>query len=80
MQKNQWILDEVAYARQQGMQVDIDGVPCTEKPVEEISKVLERGCYMLDYEGDVHGKLVALHIDLVEPCYKASYPSSRGTK
>lgn len=32
MQKNQWILDEVAYARQQGMQVDIDGVPCTEKP------------------------------------------------
>ena len=30
MQKNQWILDEVAYARQQGMQVDIDGVPCTE--------------------------------------------------
>lgn len=86
MQRNQWILDEVAYAKKQGMKVDIGGVACTDKPADEISKVLERGCYMLDYEGDVQGKLVALHIDLVEPFDKASYPpprsggSSRRTK
>lgn len=78
MQRNQWILDEVAYAKKQGMKVDIGGVACTDKPENEISKVLERGCYMLDYEGDIHGKLVALHIDLVEPFDKASYPPPHG--
>lgn len=80
MQRNQWILDEIAYAKEQGMKVDVCGMACTDKPVEEISKVLEKGCYMLDYEGDVQGKLVALHIDLVEPFNKTSYPSSRRTK
>lgn len=80
MQRNQWILDEVAYAKGQGMQVDVGGIACTDRPVEEISKVLEKGCYMLDYEADVKGKLVALHIDLVEPFNQASYRSPRCTK
>ena len=44
--------------------------------IDEISKVLQRGCYMLDYEGDSQGKLVALHIDLVEPLDKPKYHSS----
>lgn len=77
MQRNQWILDEVAYAQGQGMKVDVCGIVCTDKKAEEISRVLQRGCYMLDYEGDSQGKLVALHIDLVEPFDKPSYHSSR---
>ncbi len=80
MQRNQWILDEVAYARKQGMKVDVDGISCVNKTAKEISQVLEKGCYMLDYEADAKGKLVALHIDLVEPFNETSYRSPRCTK
>lgn len=80
MQRNQWILKEVAYAKKQGMSVDVNGIACTDKTFDEIAKVVEEGCYMLDYEGDEEGRLVALHIDLVEPFKKTSYQSSQGTK
>lgn len=75
MQKNKWILDEVAFAKKQGIQVDVGGVNYTDKPMESLSHVLEAGTYMLDYEGDMVGHIVALHIDLVEPSQKTSQQS-----
>lgn len=72
MQKNKWILNEAVFAKERGIQVDVDGVDYTNKPVESLSKVLEDGSYMLDYEGDTQGHIVALHIDLVEPFQKPS--------
>lgn len=70
MQKNQWILDEVEFAKKRGIQVDVNGVNYTDRPVTQLSRVLEAGSYMLDYEGDMLGHIVALHIDLVEPSKK----------
>lgn len=65
MQKNQWVLDEVKRARKQGIPVDIDGTSYDFEEPEQIDKVLQRDSYMLDYEGDALGHIVALHIDSV---------------
>lgn len=80
MQQNQWILEEVDHARKQGIEVDINGVTYNKKTSARLSKVLEKGSYMLDYEGDMSGHIVALHIDPVGPSEQPSYKSLRCTK
>lgn len=80
MQQNQWIMDEVHHARKCGIQVDVDGVSYNKESSAKLSKVLEQGSYMLDYEGDSTGHIVALHIDPVGPSEQPSYKSLRCTK
>lgn len=80
MQKNRWVLDEVQRARKQGIPVDIDGNSYDYEKPEQIARVLQRDSYMLDYEGDALGHIVALHIDSVGPYEKPSYKSLRCTK
>lgn len=80
MQKNQWILEEFAHAKKCGIAIDVEGVSYTNRKPEELLKVMERGSYMLDYEGDALGQIVALHIDRVGPSEKPSYKSLRCTK
>lgn len=80
MQQNQWILDEVDHATKQGIEVDVNGVHYNRKTSARLSRVLEKGSYMLDYEGDMAGHIVALHIDLVGPSEQPSYKSLRCTK
>lgn len=77
MQPNQWILDEVDHARESGIKVDVDGIVYNRKSSANLSKVLEKGSYMLDYEGDPTGHIVALHIDSVGPSEQPSYKSLR---
>ena len=80
MQQNQWILEEADHARKQGIEVEINGVTYNKKTSARLSKVLEKGSYMLDYEGDMSGHIVALHIDPVGPSEQPSYNSLRCTK
>jgi hypothetical protein len=78
--KNQWVLDEVKRAKKQGISVDIDGRCYDYEETGKIAMVLQRESYMLDYEGDALGHIIALHIDSVGPYEKPSYKSLRCTK
>ena len=80
MQGNQWVLDEVKRAGRQGIPVDIDGKSYSCEETEKVARVLQRNSYMLDYEGDALGHIIALHIDSVESSEKPSYESLRCTK
>lgn len=80
MQANQWILDEAEHAVKSGIKVDVDGITYNQKSSAYLSGVLERGSYMLDYEGDPTGRIIALHIDSVGPSEKPSYKTLRCTK
>ncbi|MCH5251572.1 MAG: hypothetical protein J1F22_01245 [Lachnospiraceae bacterium] len=80
MQNNQWILEEAAYAKEHGIAIDVEGISYEDKSQTELLKVLEHGSYMLDYEGDALGRIIALHVDRVGPSEKPSYKSLRCTK
>ena len=67
MQQNQWIVDEMNQVYKQGIRVDV-------------MRVLENGSYMLDYEGDMLGRIVALHVDSVGPSEQPSYKTLRCKK
>lgn len=80
MQRNQWIVDEAVRAKKQGIRIDVGGVSYNEKSREALARVLQKGNYMLDYEGDALGHIVALHIDKVSKVEEPSYKSLRCTK
>lgn len=80
MQNNHWILEEATYAIKNGIPIDVEGISYDNKSSKELLKVLEEGSYMLDYEGDALGRIVALHVDRVGPSEKPSYKSLRCTK
>jgi hypothetical protein len=80
MPKNRWVLDEVRRAKKRGIPVDIDGRKYDFEKIDVNAMVLEKDSYMLDYEGDALGHIIALHIDSVEPYEKPSYKSMRCTK
>ena len=66
MQKD-WLMEEFDHAREQGISVSVKGVPYEECPAQEVWEMMPKGNYMLDYEGDATGKIIALHVDIVEP-------------
>ncbi|MCR5692020.1 MAG: hypothetical protein K6G62_07365 [Eubacterium sp.] len=66
MQK-EWMLAEFAHAKRQGIAVDIGGVLYDGSHPEQVWELMQRENYMLDYEGDATGRIVALHIDLLGP-------------
>ena len=63
MQQNQWIVDEMNQVYKQGIRVDVNGLSYNPKTSANLMRVLENGSYMLDYEGDMLGRIVALHVD-----------------
>ena len=65
MQQNQWIVDEMNQVYKQGIRVDVNGLSYNPKTSANLMRVLENGSYMLDYEGDMLGRIVALHVDSV---------------
>ena len=60
MQQNQWIVDEMNQVYKQGIRVDVNGLSYNPKTSANLMRVLENGSYMLDYEGDMLGRIVAL--------------------
>ena len=77
MQQNQWIVDEMNQVYKQGIRVDVNGLSYNPKTSANLMRVLENGSYMLDYEGDMLGRIVALHVDSVEPLERPSYKTLR---
>ena len=75
MQQNQWIVDEMNQVYKQGIRVDVNGLSYNPKTSANLMRVLENGSYMLDYEGDMLGRIVALHVDSVD--YRNSHPIRR---
>ena len=60
-------MDEWQHAKKHGIALDVDGVSYSDRSPEELWKVMQEGSYMLDYEADSNGRIVALHIDQIEP-------------
>ncbi len=77
MQDNSWILKEAKRAKRNGIDVDVEGIPYKNMESEEFLLILKKDSYMLDYEGDMIGKIVALHINKVSHSEKPSYKSLR---
>lgn len=75
MQDNSWILKEVKRAKRNGIEVDVEGIPYRDLESEELLLILKKDSYMLDYEADMLGKIVALHINKVGLSEKPSYKS-----
>lgn len=73
-------MEEIKRADEQGIPVDINGTSYHYEQSEEIARVLQKSSYMIDYEGDALGRIVALHIDSVKPHEKPSYKSLRCKK
>ena len=63
-------MDEFRHAKQKGIEVNVHGISYSDKSPEELWQVLQEGNYMLDYEGDSLGHIVALHIDPIKPSDK----------
>lgn len=80
MQQNQWIVDEMNQVYKQGIRVDVNGLSYNPKTSANLMRVLENGSYMLDYEGDMLGRIVALHVDSVGPSEQPSYKTLRCKK
>lgn len=78
MQKK-WVMDEWQHTKDNGISLDVDGVSYSDRNPEELWRVLQRGTYMLDYEADSLGRIVALHIDEIEPSKKPIYKGMRCT-
>ena len=66
MQKK-WLMAEWRNAKENGISMDVEGVSYDNRTPQELWQVMQRGSYMLDYEADPAGKIVALHFDRVEP-------------
>ena len=62
-----WFMAELAHAREQGIAVDVEGVPYEDQTPDEVWELMQKRNYMLDYEGDDTGRNVALHIELLKP-------------
>ena len=56
-----WFMAELAHAREQGIAVDVEGVPYEDQTPDEVWELMQ------DYEGDDTGRIVALHIELLKP-------------
>lgn len=54
------LMEEIQHAKDAGVAIDIQGVSYNQKKPEELWRVLQQGNYMLDYEGDENGHVVAL--------------------
>lgn len=65
-----WFMAELAHAREQGIAVDVEGVPYEDQTPDEVWELMQKRNYMLDYEGDDTGRIVALHIELLKPLKK----------
>ena len=80
MQQNQWIVDEMNQVYKQGIRVDVNGLSYNPKTSANLMRVLENGSYMLDYEGDMLGRIVALHVDSVGPTLRCKKTKNRPEK
>ena len=75
--QKKWVMDEWQHTRENGISLDVGGVSYSDKKPEELWKVLQRGTYMLDYEADSLGRIVALHIDEIKSSKK---PMDKGMR
>lgn len=57
--------DQLVYAKSHGIDIDVEGISYSERRPEDILRIMERGNYMVDFEGDALGRIIAIHIDRV---------------
>ncbi|MCR4604691.1 MAG: hypothetical protein K5639_01695 [Eubacterium sp.] len=57
--------EQLVYAHSHGIDVDIEGISYNKRNPEEVLRIMERGNYMVDFEGDALGRIIAIHIDRV---------------
>lgn len=71
------LMEEIQHAKNAGVAIDVQGVSYNQKETDELCRVLQQGNYMLDYEGDEKGRIIALHIDSIEPSKKTPYKNKK---
>ena len=57
--------DQLNYAMSHGIDIDVEGVPYTNRRPKDVITIMQRGSYMVDYESDLQGRITAIHINNV---------------
>ncbi|MBQ4462860.1 MAG: hypothetical protein II915_00435 [Eubacterium sp.] len=60
--------DQLEYANAHGIPVDVEGKGYIKRP-RDIIAVMQKGNYMVDYEGDEMGRIKAIHICNIDRHY-----------
>ena len=58
-------LDQLTYAGQHGIGIDVDGVSYTNRKPRDVIAVMQRGDYMVDYDSDEDGRITAIHVNRI---------------
>lgn len=65
LREDSWLQVELERAKKQGLTVQIEGMTCKYDSTAELSYVLERATYMLDYVSDDEGRITGICFDKV---------------
>lgn len=65
MEKRIHFLDQLIYAKKNGISVDVEGVSFARRRAEDVIKIMQRDSYMVDYESDDTGRITAIHVNHV---------------
>ena len=66
MEKRIHFLDQLTYAKEHGITIDVEGIPYTKRRPQDVVAVMQRGNYMVDYESDRSGHITAIHINSID--------------
>ena len=61
-------MDQLQYAREHGIGIDVDGVSYSKRYPQDVIAVMQRGNYMVDYDSDEEGKITAIHVNRISHC------------
>ncbi|MBO4395154.1 MAG: hypothetical protein J5819_02260 [Eubacterium sp.] len=61
-------MDQLQYAREHGIGIDVDGVSYSNRYPQDVIAVMQRGNYMVDYDSDDEGRITAIHVNHISHC------------
>ena len=69
MEKRIHFVDQLVYAQEHGIDIDVEGVSYANRRPGDVVAVMQRGNYMVDYESDFQGRIIAIHINSIDRAY-----------
>ena len=69
MEKRIHFMDQLVYAKEHGIDVDVEGISYSDRRPNDVVAVMQRGNYMVDYESDYRGRITAIHINSIDRAY-----------
>ena len=68
MEKRIHFMDQLNYAKQHGLCIDVDGISYANRYPQDVIAVMQRGNYMVDYDSDENGQITGIHVNQISHC------------